>query len=60
MHRNFKRKSVSAVAGYCPLDLYSGDKGRILHALKSLLDYPDNNLRVFLDGRHLELNVSRF
>ncbi|KAJ3408064.1 hypothetical protein HDV05_005153 [Chytridiales sp. JEL 0842] len=35
---------------YCPLDLYSGDPGRILTALKALVGSANNNWRVFLDG----------
>ncbi|XP_043209747.1 inositol-pentakisphosphate 2-kinase-like [Amphibalanus amphitrite] len=45
-----KRGTVQQVSGYCPLDLFSGEFDRFDRALRSLLDSPQNNLRVFLDG----------
>ncbi|XP_037091118.1 inositol-pentakisphosphate 2-kinase-like, partial [Pollicipes pollicipes] len=48
-----KRGTVQHVSGYCPLDLFSGQFGRVDRALRALLDSPQNNLRVFMNGRFL-------
>ncbi|XP_037091122.1 solute carrier family 41 member 2-like [Pollicipes pollicipes] len=45
-----KRGTVQHVSGYCPLDLFSGQFGRVDRALRALLDSPQNNLRVFMNG----------
>ena len=45
-----KRGTVQHVSGYCPLDLFSGEFGRFDRSLRALLDNPQNNLRVFVDG----------
>jgi hypothetical protein len=42
--------AAHAVSGYCPLDLYSHEPGRVTRALSALLASPQNNFRVFLDG----------
>lgn len=36
---------------YCPVDLFSMDAKRVLYALKCLLKDPQNNLRIFRDGK---------
>ena len=38
-------------SGYCPLDLFSSDIGRVWHALMRLFKNPQNNLRIFKDGK---------
>lgn len=35
---------------FCPLSLYSGDRGRMHCALASLIRDPHRNLRLFVDG----------
>ncbi|PFX19159.1 Inositol-pentakisphosphate 2-kinase [Stylophora pistillata] len=41
----YKRES-----NYCPLDLFSRDRGRVMYAFECLVSNPQNNLRVFCDG----------
>ena len=36
---------------YCPRDLYSGDKKRMMRALRALFTCPQNNLRLFRNGK---------
>ena len=44
---NGKIKSPSR---FCPTDLVSGDETSMNYALDALLDNPQNNLKIFLDG----------
>lgn len=41
---------IENVSEYCPLDLFSGNKMRMRHALLSLFRNPQNNLKIFQDG----------
>ncbi|KAF3778756.1 hypothetical protein EJ110_NYTH39994, partial [Nymphaea thermarum] len=41
---------MSELSLYDPLDLFSGSKERMSHAVGSLFTTPQNNFRVFLDG----------
>lgn len=57
MHSKHKASSgETAAVGYCPLDLFSGDKDRISKALTSLwnawyeTDGHINNLKIFVSG----------
>ncbi|THH29797.1 hypothetical protein EUX98_g4396 [Antrodiella citrinella] len=58
MHSHLKTTESEDVAlGYCPLDLYSGDKDRVIKALHTLWDIwigssgGVNNLKVFVEGQ---------
>ncbi|KAJ2399091.1 hypothetical protein GGF41_008205, partial [Coemansia sp. RSA 2531] len=48
MHQ-FTKHASQDISGFCPLDLYSGDRHRIVRALDSLAQSPQNNLRVFVN-----------
>jgi len=51
----YKRQigKVKNTSQYCPLDLYSGDQARMREAIDALLASPQNNLRIFKDGKLL-------
>lgn len=46
--------AIKVTSSYDPLDLYSGDTGRMQRALLELLATPQNNLRLFVDGKAVE------
>ncbi|KAJ1964098.1 hypothetical protein GGI12_001644 [Dipsacomyces acuminosporus] len=41
------------VSTFCPLDLFSENRPRVLHALQCLSLSPQNNLHVFVDGHNV-------
>jgi hypothetical protein len=43
-------KPFYPVSEYCPMDLFSKNSVRIEKAIRALVDSPQNNLRVFLNG----------
>ena len=47
---HLKQGRIKRLSTYNPLDLFSGDPLRMEIALAALLDNPQNNLRLFLDG----------
>jgi len=40
---------------FCPLDLYSGDDDRVSKAINSLYNCPGNNLKLFINGKQVNL-----
>ncbi|CAG9862019.1 unnamed protein product [Phyllotreta striolata] len=65
MHQYLKleKKKIKVLSKYCPEDLFSGNEGRMLRAIKSLIEVPQNNLRIFKNGNliygdHLKTNFS--
>ncbi|KAJ1941770.1 hypothetical protein FBU59_003402 [Linderina macrospora] len=54
MHQRLKHSEC--ISGFCPLDLYSNDKHRVVYAIECLVKSPQNNLRVFLDGQPVEIS----
>ena len=52
MHQRLKESEdkISAISRYCPTDLFSGDAGCLNFALDALLEDPQNNFKVFVDG----------
>ncbi|KAK1407974.1 hypothetical protein QVD17_39602 [Tagetes erecta] len=53
LHQNLKfhQGKISHISEYDPLDMFSGSKERILKSVKDLFLTPQNNFRVFLNGR---------
>jgi len=50
-HHKLASGLVKFPSKYCPLDLFSGDSQRMMFAVEALLASPQNNLRIFRDGR---------
>lgn len=48
-----EKKQISAISGYCPLDLFSGNTKRVRNALTELMVNPQNNFKVFLSGKQI-------
>lgn len=52
LNQFLKRKhgKIQLLSQYCPLDLFSGCRVRMLRAIAALTRTPQNNLRIFQDG----------
>jgi len=48
------RGDIQTISKYCPMDLFSGCRERVKHAVKNLFHSPQNNLKIFLDGIPLD------
>ncbi|GAB0096011.1 Inositol-pentakisphosphate 2-kinase [Sergentomyia squamirostris] len=44
------RQTIKRVSNYCPIDLFSGDRTRMLKALQGLVETPQNNFRMWRSG----------
>ncbi|KAK5816725.1 inositol-pentakisphosphate 2-kinase [Linnemannia elongata] len=56
-HQKIKTGQEYTLSKYCPIDLFSGTELLVQDAVDSLVDTPQNNLRLFVDG--LQQPVSR-
>ncbi|KAF9151098.1 Inositol-pentakisphosphate 2-kinase [Linnemannia schmuckeri] len=56
-HQKIKTGQEGTLSKYCPIDLFSGTELLVQDALDSLVDTPQNNLRLFVNG--IQQPVSR-
>ncbi len=47
----YRNREVMSVSRYSPLDLFSYDISRVRVALRALVENPQNNFRLFIDGK---------
>lgn len=45
-----EENQINSISNYCPLDLYSGNKGRMFKAISNLINNPQNNFKLFKNG----------
>lgn len=50
----FKKGKINKISGYCPLDLFSGNIQRMTKALRSIIEVPQNNFKVFRNGHAVD------
>jgi inositol-pentakisphosphate 2-kinase len=60
LHQLLKKhqKTIDTVSTYDPLDLFSGETSKMEKALHGLLENPQNNLTLFINGTPLDLKNS--
>lgn len=46
-----KNKRIESISSYCPIDLFSGKADRMNRAIEGLIMNPQNNMKMFLDGK---------
>lgn len=46
----YKQKKISKISQFCPLDLFSMDLKRMSHAIECLIENPQNNMRIYMNG----------
>lgn len=46
-----KNERIKDISSYCPVDLFSGSANRMNRAIKGLISNPQNNLKMFVDGK---------
>jgi len=53
LHQKLKntKQKVDSLSNYNPLDLFSFEPERIMKALRGLVETPQNNFRMFIDGK---------
>lgn len=50
-HLKLQTGAIPETSRYCPLDLFSGEKQRMKHSLMNMIHNPQNNFKLFKDGR---------
>eukprot|EP00803_Ostreobium_quekettii_P001746 evm.model.scf_722EXC.4 EVM.evm.TU.scf_722EXC.4 scf_722EXC:44423-49286(+) len=62
LHQLLKKEQglVSDISAYCPLDLFAKDAMRMKKAVWAMCRTPQNNLRIFLNGRQVQHGPNGF
>ncbi|KAK3844154.1 MAG: inositol-pentakisphosphate 2-kinase [Linnemannia gamsii] len=55
-HQKIETGQEGGLSKYCPIELFSGTELLVQDALDSLVDTPQNNLRLFVDGKQQPVN----
>lgn len=54
-----KNAKIKSISSYCPIDLFSGQSDRMNRAIKGLMDNPQNNMKMFQDGKMIYNEYSK-